>query len=317
MNNFSVNHTDSTVTRISNHNEQLLREAINENVIALSLEKIEQEFIGYVKEEVVDYYQSSGWSSLQFKKFLVMCCAPFLMFKLSSSLVSIFIFDDDRGRVGKINDLTSSINDSMTYFFIGTVILMVLAFVISHFGEKEPVYKAVDKLNETNVEKFNNLYYVKEKNIIFDKETGVIAQANYNGVKTLLTQQSPFSDQLNNDEYDIYVKKITSIYYKKQYFNDGSVSNLLEQIVLKSIELIKNMRNDEKDRILGIRFLDKYLALINSAIDKFPFDNQSQEVISVTENTFNALLDGFSKIEALMLENDSEDYLVELKIINK
>ena len=310
-----------------------LTEAIKQRILPLDLDIIKNELIGFSEVKTVDYYESTDVIPFYFRKPLILT----LLFAVFSAYTGILINDMFIG-VGdllfarRVSEMVNFISDAIIWF--SGLVFIVLCFLYGFFrinaifNGNKPVYKTIKNINQEKLNKLESLLFDPERKLIIDKDTDISIEASYQGIEKLLNQDCLlpviiskdvpllFAEYIQNDIFDRYVDSLASIQKMIECFGTGVISEKMEKIIFKALALIQNARTDESNQSIIIRFLDKYLGLIITALEKYPVGYPNEEVTKATNDTIESLFKAFSLMEKLIFENNKDDYLSELNVIN-
>lgn len=99
---------------------------------------------------------------------------------------------------------------------------------------------------------------------------------------------------------------------------------LIDTISLKTQSILQSMKSDERDTARGTQFLNRYLPIIRTSLDRFirlsAQSSSSPEFAKIRQQTWQAFSDMshvFSDMNQRLLDNDVNDLIVDLNVLDK
>ncbi|PVZ87854.1 hypothetical protein C9426_09615 [Serratia sp. S1B] len=99
---------------------------------------------------------------------------------------------------------------------------------------------------------------------------------------------------------------------------------LIDTISLKTQSILQSMKSDERDVARGTQFLNRYLPIIRTSLDRFirlsAQSSSSPEFAKIRQQTWQAFSDMshvFSDMNQRLLDNDVNDLIVDLNVLDK
>ncbi|MGL4666580.1 MAG: 5-bromo-4-chloroindolyl phosphate hydrolysis family protein, partial [Saezia sp.] len=102
------------------------------------------------------------------------------------------------------------------------------------------------------------------------------------------------------------------------------MAEVVREIKLKTRGILKCMGDDPRDVMPGNQFLNRYLPMLNTTIERFSaltqYNSSSVEFEKTKERTLHALIDmsdAFAQAHQRLVDNDVDDLLISLKVMDQ